>query len=330
MARWQYTKGLHDIGNGSWAYLQPDGGWGWSNSGLITDSGESLLVDTLFDLKLTREMLTALKAATPAAHNIGTLVNTHANSDHTFGNQLVTGARIVTTESVGEAMAHEDPARVLAMTQNPEAFGEVGAFMSEVFAPFDFRGIELPPAHETFTGALELKVGNKTVQLIDVGPAHTPSDVLVHVPEDRIVYTGDILFVGGHPVIWAGPVRSWVTACDLILSWDVDVVVPGHGPISDKAAVRNFRTYLVWLEHEARQRYDAGLSYEEAAYDIDLTPYADWIDAERLPVNLLALYRDFSGGTIDAAPGDGFAAMARYYRKMKAEARGCADPQHRH
>ena len=92
MPDWQYTKGLHELGNGTYAYLLPDGGWGWSNAGLITDGGESLLVDTLFDLPLTAEMLTAMRDAAPAAKSIDTLVNTHANGDHTYGNQLVKGA----------------------------------------------------------------------------------------------------------------------------------------------------------------------------------------------------------------------------------------------
>ena len=79
MANWQYTKGLHDLGNGAYAYLLPDGGWGWSNAGLIADGDESLLVDTLFDLPLTAEMLAAMRDAAPAARTIDTLVNTHAN-----------------------------------------------------------------------------------------------------------------------------------------------------------------------------------------------------------------------------------------------------------
>ena len=89
MAGWQYRKGLQDIGNGCYAWLQPDGGWGFSNSGLITDGGETLLVDTLMDLAHTREMLDGYRAAVPAAAQIGTLVNTHSNGDHTFGNQFV-------------------------------------------------------------------------------------------------------------------------------------------------------------------------------------------------------------------------------------------------
>lgn len=92
---WPYTRGLHDLGNGCYAYLQPDGSWGWSNAGLIADGEESLLVDTLFDLPMTAEMLAAMRDAVPAASSIGTLVNTHANGDHVFGNKLVGEAEII-------------------------------------------------------------------------------------------------------------------------------------------------------------------------------------------------------------------------------------------
>ena len=72
VSKWAYTKGLHDLGNGCYGYLQPDGSWGWSNAGLVVDGGESLLVDTLFDLKLTREMLdTMRRARTRATARIG-------------------------------------------------------------------------------------------------------------------------------------------------------------------------------------------------------------------------------------------------------------------
>ena len=95
MPQWAFTKGLHDLGNGCYAWLQPDGSWGYSNAGLIVDGKETLLVDTLFDLKLTREMLDGMRKAVPQADKIGTLFNTHGNGDHTFGNQLVKGARIL-------------------------------------------------------------------------------------------------------------------------------------------------------------------------------------------------------------------------------------------
>ena len=113
--------------------------------------------------------------------------------------------------------------------------------------------------------------GDKTVKLVEVGPAHTRGDVLAYVPEDRTVFTGDILFVGGHPVVWAGPIGNWIKACDLMLSWDVETVVPGHGPITDKSGVRALKHYLEFTRAEAKKRFDAGMTDEEAARDIAWT-----------------------------------------------------------
>src|SRR6202045_537603 len=100
-----FTKGLHELGNGCYAYLQPDGSWGWSNAGLLADSGQSMLVDTLFDLPLTRQMLDAMRRAEPAAARIGSVVNTHSNGDHTFGNRLVEGAEIIASRACAEEMS---------------------------------------------------------------------------------------------------------------------------------------------------------------------------------------------------------------------------------
>src|SRR5260370_7866333 len=83
-SKWAYTKGLHDLGNGCYAYLQPDGSWGWSNAGLISDSGESMLVDTLFDLRLTQERLDEVRPAAPAAAPTRPLMNPHSNRTHTL------------------------------------------------------------------------------------------------------------------------------------------------------------------------------------------------------------------------------------------------------
>jgi glyoxylase-like metal-dependent hydrolase (beta-lactamase superfamily II) len=83
------------LAQGAYAWLAPGAGWGWSNAGLIVDGEESLLVDTLFDLELTGEMLRKMRDAAPSARRIDTLVNTHANGDHCHGNELVSGAEII-------------------------------------------------------------------------------------------------------------------------------------------------------------------------------------------------------------------------------------------
>ena len=218
-SKWPFKKGLQDLGNGCYAYLQPDGSWGWSHAGLVADSGQSLLIDTLFDLKLTREMLATMHRAEPAATaKIATLVNTHSNGDHCFGNELVEGAEIIASKACDEEMRHDGgAARLAEMKRNAPQMGETGAYFARIFAPFDFEGINMPMPTTTFQGQLERRVGNKTVRLIEVGPAHTRGDVLAYVPADRVIFTGDILFINGHPIIWAGPIGNWIKACKLML-----------------------------------------------------------------------------------------------------------------
>ena len=301
MSKWQFTKGLHDLGHGCFAYLQPDGSWGWSNAGLITQGEDSLLVDTLFDLKLTGEMLKVMRDAVPQASKIGTLVNTHANGDHTFGNQLVEDAVIIASAAGASEMAELPPQALAEIMQNAGAMGEAGEFLMKLFDVFDFEGIQLQAPTDTFSGMMTRKVGDKKVELHEVGPAHTKGDVLVFVPTDKMVFTGDILFIEGHPIMWVGPVANWIKACDLILSWEVETIVPGHGPITDKSGVRAVREYLVYIEAEARKRHAAGMSVMEAAQDISFEDYSSWGDAERIVVNVDTLYKEFNN---DPTPSD--------------------------
>ncbi len=307
-----YEKGLHEIGDGSWAYLQPDGGWGWSNAGLVVDGDASLLVDTLFDLRLTAEMLESMRRATGAAESIDTVVNTHANGDHCYGNQLVVGAEIVASAASAKEM-EEVPASMLAgMVAAAPDLGAIGAFVTEIFGSFSFEGIEKVGPTRTFDGELELRVGDRTAHLYELGPAHTDGDVVVHLPDAGVLFTGDLVFHGGHPIVWAGPVQRWVDACDRMLALDPVVVVPGHGPIGDRQAIVDQRGYLAWLLDEGTPRLLGGLSPMDAARDLAGGPYAGWGEGERLVVNLTALARDLGQDPPDDI-GSTFGQMAELW-----------------
>jgi glyoxylase-like metal-dependent hydrolase (beta-lactamase superfamily II) len=325
-----YTKGLHEVADGVWAYLQPDGGWGWSNAGLVTSGSGALLVDTLFDLRLTGEMLDTMRRATPAARNIGTVVNTHANGDHCYGNGAVSGAEIVASEACAAEMDLVRPAALGEAVRRGAAGegGEAGAFTADIFGPFDFDGVDVVPPTRTFAGHLQLTVGGhgdgggdgKVVDLVELGPAHTAGDVIVHVPGDGVVFTGDILFHKGHPVVWAGPVANWICACDRILALDgVEVVVPGHGPLAGLQAVADMKGYFEHLVAEASARFAAGMSAHDAAYDIDMSPYEGWGESERIVINVAAVYRDL-GAEVPADAGSMFAAMAEWRAAHKGRA----------
>ena len=290
-----YARGLHELGDGCYAYLQPDGGWGWSNAGLVVGDGASLLVDTLFDLRLTREMLEAM-APVRAAAPIATVVNTHANGDHCYGNQLVGGtqiaaeirAEIVASTATAQEMGEVSPAMLAGLNA---AAGEVGDMFRGFFGAFDFTGIELTRPTRTFDGELELEVGGRAVTLLEVGPAHTRGDTLVYVPEARTVYTGDILFIGGTPIVWAGPLANWIAACDRMLAMDVATVVPGHGPVTDKRGVAAVRDYLAYVDTEATARFRGGMDAWDAARDIALGDFAALGERGRIAVNVEAVYR---------------------------------------
>lgn len=332
-AAWNYRRGLAELGDGAFAYLQPDGGWGWSNAGLITDGDQSLLVDTLFDLTLTRAMLDAMRRASKAAASIDTLVNTHANGDHCWGNQLVSGAEVIATRRAGDEMAVTPPKQVamlmkvagIADTLGPLSaplaraldlvaqlgvlsaplsqmanVARAGSFVKQIFGDFSFDGIDAPAPSRTFDGALTLSVGDKPVELIEVGPAHTTGDAMVYSPRDRVLFAGDILFIDAHPIIWEGPVSNWIAACERILAMpDLQAIVPGHGPITDKAGVQRLVDYLRWLFDEASARYAARVPALEAATEIARAgDFSHWIDGERLAVNVATIYRELG----DPAP----------------------------
>jgi len=304
-----YTKGLHEIGSGLFAYLQPEGQWGYSNAGLVLGEDSGLLVDTLFDLKLTREMLDAM-ARVRGQRPIETVVNTHANGDHCWGNQLVSGAEIIASRRCAEELARIPPIALHTLLRT-EGLGEVGAYLQRIFGAFDFEGIELTPPTRTFDGELSLRVGSRELRLIEVGPAHTAGDVLVHLPAERVVFTGDIVFAGGTPIVWAGPISNWIAACDRIMQLEVETVVPGHGPVGDLGAVRDMREYLSFVDAEAAQRHAAGMSLDDAVQDIALGAFSGWLDRERLAVNVQAKYRELSPDAPPASTADLFTLMAK-------------------
>ena len=288
-----YSLGLHEVGQGAYAYLQPDGGWGYSNAGLIVGDGCSLLVDTLFDLRLTEAMLESMSGVTGGAP-IGTVVNTHANGDHCYGNQLVSGAEIVASSATAHEMSEVPPTMMAALNA---ADGDVGDLFRSFFGDFDFAGIELASPSRTFDGRLDIDVGGRVVELIEVGPAHTKGDTIVHCPETKTVYTGDILFIGGAPIVWAGPLENWIAACDLIAALDADVIVPGHGPLTDKAGVAHVRDYLSSVLEGATKLQRDGVDAFEAARELvsmlhgTSKPFSSMGEFGRMAVNVDTVYR---------------------------------------
>jgi glyoxylase-like metal-dependent hydrolase (beta-lactamase superfamily II) len=306
-----YERGLHELGDGLYAYLQPDGGWGWSNAGLITAEGTSLLVDTLYDLHLTRQMLDAM-APVVERHPIDAALNTHSNPDHCFGNELLPDATEIYASAVSAAeMGELSPELLHSLKSAPGLPPELAEFVELAFWPFDFQGITPRPPTRTFAGRLDLQIGDRAVSLVELGPAHTGGDTIVHVPDAGTVFTGDLLFIDGTPVVWAS-LSNWIAACDRIIELDASVLVPGHGPVTDASGVRDVQRYLSHVRDAAAERFNAGLDPRAAADDIDISDFADWGDPERIAANVFAAYRELDPALPAPSQPELFAEMARW------------------
>ncbi len=312
MATVAYTRGLHELGDGLYAYLQPDGGWGWSNAGLITAQGTSLLVDTLFDPHLTKTMLQTMEPITEQ-HPIGQAFNTHGNGDHWYGNDLLPdNIPIVATAGAVEVMRASPPQAVHMLFNEVDLGPEFESFARNRMRRFDFAAVSERLPTMTFEQQHNLTVGNRTIHLIELGPAHTNGDAIAYAPDANAVFTGDILFIEGTPLMWAGPISNWIAACDRIIELNATTIIPGHGPVTDNAGVRDVQRYLTYIRDEAKQRFDAGMDDEAAADDIDIADFRDWGDPERMAANVANLYREFDPNLPPLSPPELFVKMARW------------------
>lgn len=314
-----YQKGLREVAPGVFAYLQPDGGYGYSNAGLIADGGSSLLVDTLIDLPLTREMLAAMRTAIPAAASIGTVVNTHAHPDHTAGNALLPAAQIISSAATRSEMDRMEKGTnpIRTIMENWREHGDAGAYLHEVMGRrFEVhRGKQVMPGR-VFDDQLKVRVGSREVCLIRVGPAHTQGDVVVYLPADRVLFTGDVVFSRVHPLVTAAA-ADWIAACERLLEWDVDIIVPGHGPVTGPGALRTMADYLRYLREESRRRFLDGMDYAAAAADISLGDFEGWADEERIVVTVAGFFESFGAGR---APMDEVFGAAWRYRQAREAA----------
>jgi glyoxylase-like metal-dependent hydrolase (beta-lactamase superfamily II) len=173
-----------------------------------------------------------------------------------------------------------------------EAVAAFAAYTGEALAPFAFGDVRLVQPTRTFSGELALEIGGREIRLLEVGPAHTPGDLIAWVPDARIAIAADILFIGVTPIMWAGPLERWLAALERLLELGAERFVPGHGPVCDHRGVRRLIDYWRWLDEAAGARLDAGLSPHDTARELVLgrelaeRGFAEWLAPERAVVSV--------------------------------------------
>ncbi len=308
----QFDGGVREAGTGAFAWIQPNGDLGESNAGLVVGDGASVLIDTLWDERLTRRMLDGLAPAREGAP-ISTLVNTHGDGDHWYGNGLLGGAEIIATERAAAQMAEEPPSMLTRMRPLPRLAGAVAdlpvlpgkdrlrglAAFGEALSAYDFGGCAPRLPTRSFNGKLELEVGGRKLELIEVGPAHTPGDAIVRVPDAAVIFSGDIVFSGVTPIMWAGPAKNWVAALERIAALEPETIVPGHGPLCGLERLEELAGYWEYLMRHVPE--GAGGAIDELTEELVLgaeyrtSPWGTWRGPERTLVNVAMIARERDG-----------------------------------
>jgi cyclase len=266
---------LLEVADSVFAYVQPDGSWWINNTGFVVGSSAVTSIDACSTERRTRTYLDRIASVTAAP--VTTLVNTHHHGDHTNGNYLFGTATIV---------AHENTRAEMLAFGLP---GNVG-----IWEPIDWGELRLAPPTMTFTDGVRLWVDERRLEVTHVGrAAHTSNDSVVWLPDQGVLFCGDLLFNGGTPFVLMGSVTGAIEVLDTVVrAIPARTIVPGHGAPCDHALIDVTLGYLRFVLATARDGLAAGLGPLDAARSVDLGGYAEWLDRERIVGNLYRAYAD--------------------------------------
>jgi cyclase len=261
---------VEQVSAGVFAYVQPDGSWFLNNTGFLVGRDGVVSIDTTSTERRTRDYLEAIRHVTDKP--VRTLINTHHHGDHTHGNCLLPNATIL-----GHPRCREE----ILKTSFPPPAG--------IWSDVEWGDLHTAPAFVTFDQPITVWVDELKVELHPVPtPAHTTNDVVAWIPERSILFTGDLVFVGGTPFVPMGSVSGSLAALEWLKQFGADMLVPGHGPVSGTPAIEAVADYLLFVQETARRGKAAGLAPLELARQTDLGKFAELTDAERIVGNRIA------------------------------------------
>ncbi|MEV0184717.1 MBL fold metallo-hydrolase [Streptomyces sp. NPDC050625] len=272
---------LEEVGEGVFAYIQPDGSWWINNTGFLVSRRGVISVDACSTIRRTRAYLDAIATVTPQP--VRTLINTHHHGDHTFGNHLFDGATIVGHEATRAAI------RDWGLPKSAPYWTEV-----------DWGDVVLEPPFLTYTDSVTLWSDDLRADIRHVGvAAHTTNDSIVWLPERGLLFSGDLLFNGGTPFLVQGSVAGAVQVLEEVVKpLGATTIVCGHGAVAGPGLIDDTLGYLRFVQIAARDGRAAGLSPLETARELDLGAYRDLLDPERIVGNLHRAYAELEGGPL--------------------------------
>jgi cyclase len=217
------------------------------NTSVVVTKAGVVVIDTPMIPKDAKKVAADIEKLGPVRY----VINTEPHGDHISGNCYF-GGKVVTHEGTRDAI----------LKSKVEDFKNMLKMMSpdDPTIPEDFR---FRPPDITFTESLTLYLGDHTFKLKNM-PGHTPYQLMVYVPEERIVFTGDNTVVAGTPFFHQAVPNQWLKSLKAYEELDVDIVVPGHGPVTDKSYFKKMYKIVKGCMDAVRAAIDKGMTLQEA------------------------------------------------------------------
>ncbi len=303
---------LKQLAPNVYAYQQQGGtgllNAGISNAGLFVGEDSLMVFDSLGFPMQSKAFIAASKQAgngRPITH----LINSHHHGDHVAGNQFFLPAQISSHPYCRQEVLKAIPATPPTW---PKAEGLADGTEER----------KLAPPTVTFEDNLVYYMGGNKVEFRFVGPAHTWGDLVAYLPEHKILFAADLAFFHLVPYCHNAYISKWMESIDKVMKMDVDVIVPGHGPVGGKKELAECGEYFRFLKPEVKKRYDAKMSPGAAAADIKMGKYDNWMGPERLLMNTVRLYDEFKGTLTPDMDVEGTKQAILEFNAIKAGKKG--------
>ncbi|WP_409250867.1 MBL fold metallo-hydrolase [Bacillus sp. SCS-153A] len=289
---------LKELAKGVYAAIAKPGGGAVGNAGFV-DLGDHLLV---FDSFNTQQAAEDLKAAAESltGKKVSWLINSHWHGDHIRGNQVFEECSIISTKITREKMAEKHPSRMQKQKEdieglhtyitslkgkNEEHSLEQISFLEQIALSLPDLKLVLPT--NTFLKEFVFHGTEKTAVLMTMRRAHSVCDSLLFLPEDKVVFMGDLLFVGSHPAVFEeSDVDNWLKILEHVKTLDFTIAVPGHGTMGEKGHLQLLQNYLEDIKKLA------GETKSSIETEIPL-PYKEWASSELFRKNIDLLRKGF-------------------------------------
>jgi glyoxylase-like metal-dependent hydrolase (beta-lactamase superfamily II) len=297
---------IEKLTNGVYAAIHKNGGYAICNAGIINLGNETLVFDCFISPKAARDLKKAAEELT--GNEVRYVINSHYHNDHIRGNQVFSGAEIIATQKTKELIEETEPEELEYEKKVVDDI--IKSTQREIEGETDHRKLE---EHKMWLGyykaikesfseyktilpdkivkdTLVIQGKDRRVILFCRGKGHTESDMVLLLPEDKILFTGDLLFIKNHPWLGDGFVEEWIEYLEELKKLNVEQIVPGHGPVGETQNLDKMISYIQTITNLVDDAITNNISKEDLRLTTIPDEFKDWLLSRFFTLNLVVQY----------------------------------------